>query len=182
VISDGSFSIGKGSKNAILRLGQSKAHEAYLWSVFCHLSPLCGSLPYFSSSLRNGVICYAVRFNTRSLPIFTELSSMFYNSEGRKILPPLVVLIDILTPVALAHVIMGDETRHGNGLIICTDSFSVEEVSRLMTVLYVRYDIDSTLRYYRGKPQIYIRTSSMPTLRNLVRPYMHPSFMYKLGE
>jgi hypothetical protein len=93
-----------------------------------------------------------------------------------------VVLIDILTPVALAHVIMGDGTRQGSGLVICTDSFSVEEVARLMTVLYVRYDIDSTLQYYSGKPRIYIRASSMPTLRNLVRPYMHPSFMYKLGE
>jgi hypothetical protein len=107
---------------------------------------------------------------------------MFYNSEGRKILPPLDVLIDILTPEALAHVIMGDGTRLGSGLVICTDSFSVEEVSRLMTVLYVRYGIDSTLRYASGKPRIYIRASSMPTLRNLVRPHMHPSFLYKLGE
>jgi hypothetical protein len=107
---------------------------------------------------------------------------MFYNSEGRKILPPLVVLIEILTPEALAHVIIGDGYRHGNGLIICTDSFSVEEVARIITVLYVRYDIDSTLQYHKGKPRIRIRASSMPTLRNLVRPYMHPSFMYKLGE
>ena len=77
---------------------------------------------------------------------------------------------------------MGDGARDGNGLILCTHSFTVEEVSRLMTVLYVRYHIDSTLRYHKGKPIIYIRASSMPTLRNLVRPYMHPSFMYKLGE
>jgi len=151
-------------------------------SVFCILSPLCSSLPYASTHLLNGVQCYSVYFYTRCLPIFTELRTMFYNSEGRKILPPLVVLIDILTPVALAHVIMGDGARDGNGLVLCTDSFSVEEVSRIITVLYVRYNIDSTLRISKGKPRIYIRTSSMPTLRNLVRPYMHPSFMYKLGE
>jgi len=151
-------------------------------SVFCILSPLCSSLPYASTHLTNGVQCYSVRFQTRCLPIFTELRTMFYNSEGRKILPPLVVLIEILTPAALAHVIMGDGTRQGSGLVICTHSFTVEEVSRLMTVLYVRYHIDSTLRYDRDKPIIYIRASSMPTLRNLVRPYMHPSFMYKLGE
>jgi hypothetical protein len=108
---------------------------------------------------------------------------MFYDSEGRKILPPLVVLIDILTPVALAHIIMGDGKAQRSGLVICTDSFSVEEVARIITVLYVRYDIDSTLQYSSiGNPRIYIRASSMPTLRNLVRPYMHPSFMYKLGE
>jgi len=77
---------------------------------------------------------------------------------------------------------MGDGTRRGNGLNICTDSFTVEEVSRLMIVLYVRYGIESTLIIHKGNPRIYIRTSSMPTLRNLVRPYMHPSFLYKLGE
>jgi hypothetical protein len=150
--------------------------------VFCLLSPLCSRLPYATTQLLNGVQCYSVRFYTRSLPVFTELHSMFYNSVGRKILPPLSVLIEILTPAALAHVIIGDGYRKGNGLVLCTHSFTVEEVSRLMTVLYVRYHIDSTLRYDRGKPIIYIRTSSMPTLRNLVRPYMHPSFMYKLGE
>jgi len=150
--------------------------------VFCILSPLCSRLPYASTQLIKGVQCYSVRFYTRCLPIFTELRTMFYNSEGRKILPPLDVLIDILTPEALAHVIMGDGARQGNSLIICTDSFTVEEVSRLMIVLYVRYGIYSNLSIHKGNPRIYIRTSSMPTLRNLVRPHMHPSFLYKLGE
>jgi hypothetical protein len=183
IIEDGNLQYpSRTSQNARFRLEQSKAHEAYLWFVFCILSPLCSSLPSARTRLYKGVQNYSVRFYTRSLPVFTELHSMFYNSVGRKILPPLVVLIDILTPVALAHVIIGDGYRHGNGLVLCTHSFTVEEVSRLMTVLYVRYHIDSTLRYHKGKPTIYIRTSSMPTLRNLVRPHMHPSFLYKLGE
>jgi len=172
----------KACKNARLQVGQSEAHRAYLWYVFCILSPLCPSLPYITTQVFNGVECYAVRFSTRCLPVFTELHSMFYDSDGRKILPPLVVLIKIITPVALAHVLMCDGAKKGSGLIICTDSFRVEEVARLMTVLYVRYDIDSTLHYAHSKPRIYIRTSSMPTLRSLVRPYMHPSFLYKLGE
>jgi hypothetical protein len=49
--------------------------------------------------------------------------------------------------------------RAGGGLVICTNSFSVEEVVRFMTVLYVRYDIDSTIQYQYGKPRIYIRAS-----------------------
>jgi hypothetical protein len=117
-----------------------------LFSVISFLLA-CASLPYFSSSLRNGVMCYAVRFNTRCLPIFTELHSMFYNSDGGKIQPPLSVLKDILTPVAcagaakqdklclaLAHIFIGYGSRQGSYLIICTDSFSVEEVGPFMTV------------------------------------------------
>jgi len=172
----------KTHKNARLQIGQSKAHSSYLWSVFCSLSPLCASIPVAYTSVRNGVLCYGVRFDTRCLPVFTELHSMFYDSKGCKILPPLDILIKILTPVALAHIIMGDGTRQGSGLTICTDSFTVEEVVRIMTVLYVRYDIDSTINYHNGNPRIYIRASSMPTLRNLVCPYMHPSFLYKLGS
>jgi len=68
-------------------------------------------------------------------------------------------LIVILTPVALAHIIMGDGSRRGPSLVICTDSFSVEEVVRFMTVLYVRYGIDSTIHYKCGNPRIYIRAS-----------------------
>jgi len=184
IISDGYLGYPSSThRNACLRIGQSKAHFAYLWFVFCNLSPLCSRLPFNCTTVRKEVQYYSVYFYTRCLPIFTELHSMFYDSEGRKILPPLEVLIQILTPVALAHVIQGDGYRQGSALVICTDSFSVEEVVRFMTVLYVRYDIDSTLYYNSiGKPRIYIRASSMPTLRDLVRPHMHQSFMYKLEE
>jgi len=80
IISDGCLCFpAKTCKNARLQIEQSKAHFAYLWSVFCILSPLSSSLPYARTSVRNGVQCFGVRFYTRCLPIFTELHSMFYD-------------------------------------------------------------------------------------------------------
>jgi hypothetical protein len=79
VLLDGNLRFVKGGKNARFQFGQSKAHGDYLWSVFCSLSPLCASLPYATTGVCNGVQCYAVRFYTRCLPIFTELHGMFYD-------------------------------------------------------------------------------------------------------
>jgi len=77
--------------------------------------------------------------------------------------------------------IMGDGAAIQHGLILCTDSFSVTDVVRLMNVLIIRYNLDCTLRKHGEYYQIYIRQGSMPLLRTIVTPYFHPSMLYKLG-
>jgi hypothetical protein len=83
---------------------------------------------------------------------------------------------------------MGDGSVQRHGLIICTNSFSVQDVVRLMNVLMIRYELKCTMHVKRrqGSAQkieflIYISESSMPLLRSIVTPYFHPSMLYKLG-
>jgi hypothetical protein len=90
-------------------------------------------------------------------------------------------IYNLLTPVALAHWIMGDGQANRSGLTLCTDSFSIQEVVLLMNVLMVRYGLECTLRFNGDFPRIYIRSRSMPLLRTIVLPYMMPSMLYKLG-
>lgn len=74
--------------------------------------------------------------------------------------------------------------RRGLGLALCTDSFTVEEVVRLMNVLIVRYQLDCTLYFHEPNqisPRIYILPKSIPILRSIVLPYIHPSILYKIG-
>jgi hypothetical protein len=80
----------------------------------------------------------------------------------------------MLTPVALAHIIMGDGSVQRYGLIICTDCYSIEDTIRLINVLIIRYRLECTLRVHRTNQ------TSMPSLLNIVSPYMHPSMLYKL--
>ena len=116
----------------------------------------------------------------------------------------------MLTPIALAHWITGDGKARPHGLILCTHSFTVPEVERLMDVLMVRYQLEvslvpgpkacraqgrgfpwskqapptetKALQMDRGKyPLIYIKSSSMPLLRYVVLLYMDSSMLYKLG-
>lgn len=91
-------------------------------------------------------------------------------------------IYDLLTPIALAHLIIGDGSTRPHGLLICTDSFSVSEVVKLMNVLIIKYRLDCTLQFpTETQPRIYIKQSSIPKLRNIVSIYFSPSMLYKLG-
>lgn len=73
-----------------------------------------------------------------SLPYFTELHSLFY-VNGVKRLP--VDIYNLLTPEALAHLIQGDGEARNYGLILCTDSLTIQEVVKLMNVLMLKYQL-----------------------------------------
>ena len=73
----------------------------------------------------------------------------------------------MLSPVTLAHWIIGDGTAH-SGLFICTDSFFLKEVVLLMNILNICYCLESSIKYHReNAPRIYIKARSIPTLRNV---------------
>src|SRR2546421_46508 len=85
----------------------------------------------------------------------------------------------------IVGLILSDAWLHkgrSHGLIICTDSYKVEDVAKLMNVLKIRYNIDCILRFNSPtQPRITIRAKSMEILRKIVIPYMHDSMLYKLG-
>lgn len=181
LLSDGWVIIAsKTSKNARLGFKQSLAHFEYLWFVFNLLSHYCSSSPCLRTGTRAGNRSYDLEFFTRSMPCITELRSLFY-PNGVKIVPHNIY--ELLTPIALAHMIMGDGAAQSHGLIICSDSYSIEDIVRLIThVLIIKYRLDCTLRVNRkNQYRIYIRQSSMPLLQDIVRPHFHSSMLYKIG-
>lgn len=180
MLSDGNLSFSNNkSKNARLRLKQSYAHIKYLWSTFLILSHYCNILPVIRKANWNGSVNYSIEFTTRSLPCFTELYDKFY-LKGKKIIPNNIY--ELLTPVALAHMIMGDGLSHSSGLYLCTDSYSLQDTIRLLNVLLIRYNFNCRIREHNpGQFRIYIRKQSINDLITLVKPYLHPSFYYKLG-
>lgn len=111
------------------------------------------------------------------MPCFKEYQSLFYLNKI-KIVP--VDIYNLLTPVALAHLVMGDGVAKAHGLIICTDSYSVPDIVRLMNVLIIRYRLECNIRYHTPtQPRIYIRQRSIVTLCEIVRPYMDKSMIIK---
>lgn len=149
--------------------------------MFNQLSHYCASVPSLTTNIRAKKLLYGIQFFSRSLPCFTELYSLFYVNKI-KVIP--ANIYDLLTPVALAHLIMGDGEARTAGLVICTNSFSVQDVVRLMNVLIIRYGLECLLRLKKQNQKIeyliYIRQSSMPILRSIVTPYLHSSMHYKL--
>ena len=146
---------------------------------FSTLSHYCNVLAYYKTSVRKDKIHTALAFYTRGLPCFNELRHLFYVNKVKRVPED---IYNLLTPVALAHLIMGDGSAKQYGLLLCVDSYSVVEVVRLMNVLLIKYNLESTLRYHTPtQPRIYIRQRSMTILRELVKDHIIESMLYKIG-
>src|SRR3954464_15869524 len=85
----------------------NNGHFPYFLHVFWICSPLCQSMFKFSTHMSAGTLCNSVAFYTRCLPFLTELWNLFY-VNGVKVIPNVVIMYYLLTPIALAHWIMGD--------------------------------------------------------------------------
>ena len=178
MLSDGWLTFGsKTSKSARLGFKQSLSHSGYFWFVFSLLSPYCSTMPGFISSTRRGTNTHALQILTRSLPCFTELYSVYYYN-GIKRIP--ADIFNLLTPVALAHLVCGDGTKNRHGLTISTESFSVNDTVLLLNVLIVKYGLDCSIRKHSTGYNIYIKEKSMYLLRTLIQPHVHSSMLYKL--
>ena len=71
-------------------------------------------------------------------------------------------------------------------LILCTDSYSREEVLHLIDILKNKFNLSAALVSIKKKNKnfyyrVRVNKSSMPHLIELVKPYIIPSMVYKLG-
>lgn len=117
------------------------------------------------------------------LPAITNLTKQFLDDQFKKKIP--VDIYNLLTPVALAVLIMGEGEQQPSGMNLCTDSCTLTEVIILINVLIIRYNLNCTIRNKKnpsGKvvARIYFPASEMEKLRQIVAPYVIPSMYYKL--
>lgn len=131
------------NSNTRFRFKQAITRSDYVIHSFIALSHYCSNLPNITTSKRKGNIFYGLGFGTRSLPCFNEIYNLFYKDKVKRIPDN---IYDLLTPIAIAHWIMGDGAKLNKGLILCTDSFTVQELITLMNVLKIKYDINSTIQ------------------------------------
>jgi ubiquinol-cytochrome c reductase cytochrome b subunit len=77
---------------------------------------------------------------------------------------------------------MDDGSKVNSGLKLCTNSFTYLECLLLVKVLFDNFNIKSTIQSTGISEQyhIYIWKESMPLLRKIVLPYVHPSMKYKI--
>lgn len=142
ILSDGWMQLPSDSKNARLCFKQATKNSSYVWFVFFILSHYCSSFPHRTTGIRNGNPFSGLTFQTRQLPCLTDLYNLFY-IDKTKIIPSNIY--DLLTPAALAHIIMGDGSAVNGGLVICTDCFTLEQTTLLLNVLVIKFGFDCTL-------------------------------------
>lgn len=124
----------------------------------------------------------SISFTTMQLPCFISIHNAWY-LNGRKRVPNNIM--DILTPIGLAHWIMGDGSRQNKGLHLSVYSFTTDEVNLLIKVLNNKFGVKCSIHNHSSvgnKPRIYIWQESMDLLRLQVNEYIIPSMKYKIGK
>ena len=64
--------------------------------------------------------------------------------------------------------------------VFSTQSFILEDQYRLVQALIHNFSIDATIQKDRRYYKLYIRRQSTNRFVDLIRPYLHPCFDYKI--
>ena len=75
----------------------------------------------------------------------------------------------------------GGASPKSKGIFLCTDSYSIQDVVRLMNVLIIRYDLKCTLHKSNESYRIYISINSVGKVVKIVKPHLITSMYYKVG-
>jgi len=77
---------------------------------------------------------------------------------------------------------MDDGYKYNKSLYISTESFKKNELTLLINILKKKFNLNCSLHKTTNGLRIYIFSTSMENLINLVKPYFISHFYYKLGE
>ena len=120
-------------------------------------------------------------FTTYGHKLLGKFRDLFYNRDGRKIVPKNIE--SYLTPLSLAIWFMDDgsikSVRH-KGMFLNTQAFRVLEVKRLQKALKKKFLIETIVRKDKSGFQIYILGKSADNFMKLIRPRIIPSMEYKI--
>jgi hypothetical protein len=163
-------------------------HSPYLHHLYDLFEPYTNTGPasisvYNKKTKTNHEV---LKFNTVSLPQLLYYHRLFYvlNSVGKliKIVPGNIE--ELMSPIVLAHLIMGDgNLKLPDEIIrIYTNSFTKEEVELLSLAITKKLNILSKVTHDRNNQyMITISKSQLPLVRELTKSYVCPSMYYKLG-
>lgn len=79
--------------------------------------------------------------------------------------------------LGLATWFMDDGAKSGNSYILCTNSFSLNDIEIIQRVLLNKFEIEITVQ---ASNIIRIRSNSINKFLNLIQPYIIPSMQYKI--
>jgi hypothetical protein len=189
LLSDGSLE--KSSLTSLARLSVmfGSLHISYLLHLFNLFEPYTDSImrTIDTYNKRTKTSHTQIGFKTISLPIFLIYHKMFYIYDDKlkkytKIVP--LNIESIISPIVLAHLIMGDGNFKSKDKIIriYTNSFRKNDVERLGSAITNKLGILTKTVYDRNDQyMLTISKNQLETVKYLILPYMHESMAYKLG-
>ena len=160
--------------NALLEINHAFSQKEYVDWKCKELQKFVSTFPKMRKGNGSRI---AYRFTTRSLPVFTEIYKRFYK-DGKKSIPAEFKL----HPLSLAVWFMDDGSKSYNAVYLNTQKFSIEEQNRLRRLLKEQHAIDTTLNKDKQYYRIRVAVNSVRRVRELVNPYLLPTFLYKFPQ
>jgi hypothetical protein len=173
----------KKAVNARLFFEQGTVHKEYLLHLYELFKSFCLQAPKTNTRLpdkRTGESYSRISFKTRAFPCFTDLHNLFY-VEGKKIVP--MSIVELLTPLSLVYWLADDGSfcKSSQRVFLCTESFTPEEVARLVQTLNDKWDLNC-YKIRRGKSfRIVIPRASLTILQNLLKDITPTMMLHKIG-
>ena len=128
---------------------------------------------------KNNKIYFSCKFRTFSFSSLNFLYDCFYVEKKKKVPQE---IYNLLSPRALAIWVMDDGGKSGAGIKISTESFCLQDVIRLQTVIFEKYKITCTVQQHKSNYVIYFQKNQLSCLSKIVKPYMIPCMYYKLNN
>lgn len=125
---------------------------------------------------------YAIDFSTRTHPAFNYYRNLFYK-DRRKVVSK--ELLNQLNPRSLAFWVCddGSYSRTQGYIILCTNSFSLEEHELMKEFFNDRFGLDPTIGF-RDKKYYYLRfkQGDSKKLIKIIKPFIIESMKYKISK
>ncbi len=133
--------------NARFLFSQGIVHKDYLLHLYNLFQSYCPQGPIIKNPMpdkRTGKVYSTMYFNTYSLFCFNDLYNLFY-PLGKKVIP--LNIAELLTPLGLCYWICDDGCfdKTNRAVILCTESFTIEEVNLLASVLTDKFHLKCTV-------------------------------------
>lgn len=184
----GDAHIGKcGDDKDFITFEQTIKHKDYMIFLYKNLKDnginLYDIKYYTRKDYRYNSINNSIYFKTYNLKLLKPLANMFLENNNK------IVPLDIechLNPISLAYWICDDgQLVKNGGITLCTDNYTLIEIELLIKALINKFNIKCTIHYKKSKTdriyyRIYIYKSSLNSIKPLIIPHIHESFLYKI--
>lgn len=172
IMSDACIKNYRGNSGFCLNLMSKQSSAAYCAVTACLLEKI--GLGYGIIRSTKNADSVQLTVTSKCHPHWTKLRQEWYPNNTKSIPKN---LYELTTPFSLALAIMGDGGAHPFGIRLHLENFKESEVHRLKQTLFDKFNIECTVN---PGPHLYVRTESLPVIRNLILPYMHKSWHYKV--
>ena len=178
----GDGAIEKRWKNPRLRIDHSSSQKEYVFWKYNILKNVATREPHilYEKDKRSGKIFSRWYFSTKAIPELDEYYRLFYQ-DGKKVIKR--ELCDHLRhPLSLAVWLMDDGYKRNDcdALRLNTDCFSYEEQVILQKCLGKNFGIRSKIHKKGDTWNIYIPSTEMKAVRELLTAFIIPTMNYKL--